>query len=280
MEVLDEEDDIEGGQTEVEMAHVEQEVDESHATDFHVFVHAMSGMHDYRTMRVMGHVGSQNVHILIDTGSTHNFLDVNTARRLGSKIEETALFPVSVADGNKIFSSSTCKGFSWKMQGVQFIADMMLFPLGGCDMVLGVQWLVQLGDISWNFDKLTMKFIMAGKKVALRGKKPAIPKVIGKDKMRKVLQKPAQISMLQVGILTQTDAMQEVVPLGLHQNQSHPQLYSLDTKGNYKPLLLSTLKSWIGSRQVGSLILNFKGLSMIWSKILTLIHDMHGGLVS
>ncbi|KAG8362966.1 hypothetical protein BUALT_BualtUnG0018600 [Buddleja alternifolia] len=210
LEVGDDKDESDIEETEPIVNSRELEVEEVSQTDFHVSVHAMSGIHDYRTMRVTGHTEGQNIHILIDTGSTHNFLDINAARRLGCKIEETERIPVSVADGNKIYSSSTCKNFSWKIQGVVFVADLMLLPLGGCDMVLGIQWLIQLGDIKWNFDKLTMEFLMNGKKVALRGRKPAVTKMIDQSKMRKLLHKPAQISMLHVGMITQLDTDQNV----------------------------------------------------------------------
>ena len=30
------------------------------------------------------------------------------------------------------------------MQGEEFRADLRLLPLGGCDIVLGIQWLVEL----------------------------------------------------------------------------------------------------------------------------------------
>ncbi|KAG8366076.1 hypothetical protein BUALT_Bualt17G0038300 [Buddleja alternifolia] len=131
---------MEVGDDEVELVETgrEEEMEESNPTDFHVSVHAMSGIHDYRTMRVIRHVEGQNIHILIDTGSNHNFLDINTAKRLGCKVEGTELLPVSVADGDKIYSSSACRNFNWKIQGVLFVADLMLLPLGGCDMVLGI----------------------------------------------------------------------------------------------------------------------------------------------
>ncbi|GKB72376.1 hypothetical protein Tco_0933788 [Tanacetum coccineum] len=34
-----------------------------------------------------------------------------------------------------------CKGFKWTLQGVEFTSDVLILPLGGCEMVLGVQWL-------------------------------------------------------------------------------------------------------------------------------------------
>ena len=41
----------------------------------------------------------------------------------------------------KIASAATCKQLVWSMQGREFRADMRLIPLGGCDMVLGIQLL-------------------------------------------------------------------------------------------------------------------------------------------
>ena len=35
---------------------------------------------------------------------------------------------------------------------------MLLISLGCSDLVLGIEWLVKLGNITWNFDKLTMEF--------------------------------------------------------------------------------------------------------------------------
>nr|GEV70796.1 retrotransposon-related protein [Tanacetum cinerariifolium] len=47
---------------------------------------------------------------------------------------------------------------TWKLQRETFQANMMLIPLGGCEMVLGVRWLATLGDIVCNFLKLRMEF--------------------------------------------------------------------------------------------------------------------------
>nr|DAD44090.1 TPA_asm: hypothetical protein HUJ06_002320 [Nelumbo nucifera] len=54
---------------------------------------------------------------------------------------------VSVADGNKVYTTAVCKGFSWQIQGTTFATDCMVLPLGFCDVVLGIQWLSTLGPI-------------------------------------------------------------------------------------------------------------------------------------
>ncbi|GJY57506.1 retrotransposable element Tf2 [Tanacetum coccineum] len=112
-----------------------------------ISLNALIGLTSYRTIRVIGHFGRQRIHIPIDLGSTHNFLDVYMAKKLGCKITEIDPLQVSVADGNKITSRSMCKNFSWMLNGERFSTVVILLPLGGCEMVLGVQWLATLGDI-------------------------------------------------------------------------------------------------------------------------------------
>ncbi|GKC89619.1 hypothetical protein Tco_1150268, partial [Tanacetum coccineum] len=74
-----------------------------------------------------------------------------------------------MGDGNKIVSQHMVKDFQWKIQGVLFETDVMFFPLGGCELVIWVQWLSTLGTIQWNFKELRMQFDYGGQKVVLRG---------------------------------------------------------------------------------------------------------------
>ncbi|KAK4382273.1 Retrovirus-related Pol polyprotein from transposon [Sesamum angolense] len=189
-------------------------VDATH--DYHVSMHAMTGLHDYRTMRVTGNVRDKPMHILIDTGSTHNFLDLETAKRLGCKLDNTKSFPVPIANGNKMYSSFAYKNFGWKMQGVPFTADMMILPLGGCDVVLGVQWLVTLGDLNWNFHQLQIEFHVGDKKVSLRGMQPSSVKVMSKGKMHKILNEPAQIAMMHVVVIQRRVSLHATANQGLY----------------------------------------------------------------
>ena len=47
--------------------------------------------------------------------------------------------------------------------------DFNVLHLGGCEVILGTQWLSTLGVISWNFRLLTMEFMHLGKRVFLKG---------------------------------------------------------------------------------------------------------------
>ncbi|CAL9224635.1 unnamed protein product [Arabidopsis halleri] len=52
----------------------------------------------------------------------------------------------------------------WEFRSTQFQADLMVIPLRGCDMVLGVQWMETLGPITCDFKKLEMQFRIGHKK--------------------------------------------------------------------------------------------------------------------
>jgi len=75
-----------------------------------------------------------------------------------------------------IVSEGKCVGVQVEVQSFQFITEVFVIVLAGCDMVLGVQWLVSLGSILWNFKDLTMKFSIANNSICLQGL--ATPKLL------------------------------------------------------------------------------------------------------
>ncbi|GKC60732.1 putative mitochondrial protein [Tanacetum coccineum] len=128
----------------------------------HITLNALSGLNSYQTMRIRGIIGKQEIHILIDCGNTHNFLDIHIAKK-------TTPMQVLVANGQRMLSTSVCHDLKWSLQIEVFTSDVMLLPLGGCEMVLGIQWLATLGDMQCNFKKLIMKFNHKGRQLVLRG---------------------------------------------------------------------------------------------------------------
>ena len=48
---------------------------------------AINGIQGFQTIRVIGHYGKKSIQILVDSGSTHNFVDVQLAQRLWCKME-------------------------------------------------------------------------------------------------------------------------------------------------------------------------------------------------
>ncbi|KAL6339187.1 hypothetical protein AAG906_024338 [Vitis piasezkii] len=87
----------------------------------------------------------------------------------GSTSHQTMRIRGSSSDGTKITSDAICRQLTWNMQEKEFQADLRLIPLVGCNMVLGIQWLVELGPILWDFKNLRMEFMVKGRKFVLRG---------------------------------------------------------------------------------------------------------------
>lgn len=98
-------------------------------------------------MRAATRVGLILAIILVDSSSMHNFIDAKLVSRLSLPVIPQEKLKVPIANGSCLFTSGMCKEVSWEVQNHHFEIDFIVFPLKGCDMVLGVQWLLMLGDI-------------------------------------------------------------------------------------------------------------------------------------
>ena len=67
-------------------------------------LNALTCVNNYQTMRVRGCMGKHVLHILIDSWSTHNFLHLYTAKRLGCKKKKICPLQVSMANGQVMSS--------------------------------------------------------------------------------------------------------------------------------------------------------------------------------
>lgn len=67
-----------------------------------ISVQAMDGITTYQTMRVTGHHGKKDLQILLDSGSTHNFLDLSKALKMDCKVENILFMWVKVANGSQL----------------------------------------------------------------------------------------------------------------------------------------------------------------------------------
>lgn len=72
-----------------------------HQTEMAISLHALNGNTSETTLRIKATVKGREIILLIDTGSTHNFLNSSTAEKLHCTLEEDKPMQVSVADGYK-----------------------------------------------------------------------------------------------------------------------------------------------------------------------------------
>nr|XP_009783631.1 PREDICTED: uncharacterized protein LOC104232193 [Nicotiana sylvestris] len=161
-----------------------------------ISIHALNGSLGYKILTVTGYHFQKPLHILVDTGSSHNFMDPELVEILKCPVRATTPQLVAVANGNMLKVDKVCK-ISWLLQGAEFFAEFLLLPLGSCGVVLGVQWLLTLGDIKINFRTLTMEFYYKGRKHVLRGSGKQIL-TPGAGKLARISGKQSELCMIQV----------------------------------------------------------------------------------
>lgn len=120
---------------------------------FGISIHAVQGTQGLNTLKVQGMVKGKSVQILIDTGTTHNFLDQAIVKSQGLRTNQCSTLKVQLADGSVSYCSNKVEGLKWKMANTTFESNFYSIPLGGYDAKLGVQWLKQVSPVSFDFGK-------------------------------------------------------------------------------------------------------------------------------
>ncbi|KAI4370767.1 hypothetical protein MLD38_019077 [Melastoma candidum] len=93
-------------------------------------INGETGREGIRTMKMQGNYERKPLYILVDSGSTHNFLDLSTVKGLNIAVESITPVIVAVADGRSVFCNKMVTKFSWVIQGVEFQADFYILTLG------------------------------------------------------------------------------------------------------------------------------------------------------
>jgi hypothetical protein len=111
-----------------------------------ISLHALTGIHPCasRTMVLMVDVNGTRLITLLDSGSTHNFIDSTTAPRACVILAERQGLCVVVTNGDKLPASGCYRNMAITVHNEHFRIDCSSLLLGSYDMVLGVQWLESL----------------------------------------------------------------------------------------------------------------------------------------
>ncbi|KAH9667504.1 hypothetical protein KPL70_021062 [Citrus sinensis] len=150
-------------------------------------LNALAGQTNPRSLRVLGTVASYQFQVLIDSGSTHNFLKPPLAKRLGLSVQAIPPFRVYISNGDFLTCRFLCPKVPINMQGHEFLLDFFLLPIEGPDAVLRIQWLQSLGRISMDYSEMTMEFQWEGKSVILRGDPIPNPNLISFNQFHALL---------------------------------------------------------------------------------------------
>jgi hypothetical protein len=134
--------------------------------------HAMTGTEHPQTMHVIGQLKNKKVILLIDGGSTHNFIDEAIVSKLALPVNREKKFQVMVANREKIDCVGQCRALTIHIEGYPVIADFYIPPVAACQLVLGVQLLQTLGPVEMDDKQLTMSFKEGNTSHIFHGIKP------------------------------------------------------------------------------------------------------------
>ena len=129
----------------------------------------MVGITTPQTLKIEGHIKKKNLIVLIYSGSTHNFIHCKVAKELNCFLYPTPECQVMVANGGTINCSGKCHNIKLTMGEYVLTSPTLSIPMGGADVVLGVQGLQSLGTVAFNFQEIFLKIFSKGKEVELRG---------------------------------------------------------------------------------------------------------------
>ncbi|KHN07600.1 Retrovirus-related Pol polyprotein from transposon opus, partial [Glycine soja] len=100
----------------------------SELTPPHVSLHALSGLPSSETFRLVGIINHSPLTILIDSGSTHNFLQPRLAQFLRLKTQPTNPLNVLVGNGSVLKCDQVCHDISLLLQDHHFLQPSSLPP--------------------------------------------------------------------------------------------------------------------------------------------------------
>jgi hypothetical protein len=111
--------------------------------DCFISLHAIGGTQSTKVIHLKALVQNQVMSILIDSRSSHTFLNSSMMSRLQCKAIPAKHMNVKVANGQTDISDSVVQGFEWWIQGFTFSVNARILEFADYDLILGMDWLEQ-----------------------------------------------------------------------------------------------------------------------------------------
>ncbi|GJR21971.1 zinc finger, CCHC-type containing protein [Tanacetum coccineum] len=99
----------------------------------------------------LGNGWCEDVHVLIDNGSMHNFIWPDVVEKMCLPEQPTKAFKVYIGSRETLWCENVCSHVSLHMQGLTMADDLYVLPMQGSNVVLGIQWLQNLGKVTHDY---------------------------------------------------------------------------------------------------------------------------------
>jgi hypothetical protein len=118
----------------------------------------LTGFFAPQTLKLIGYIKHRNFIILVDSGSTHNFIHRHIAQETHCYIHVINNFQIMIVNGGSMKCGGSCENVCLQIGDYHLKSHMFAIDMGSCDIVLGADYLRTLGPILMDFKELTMQF--------------------------------------------------------------------------------------------------------------------------
>ena len=141
----------------------------------HLSFHAYQGSVGVATIRFTGSIDGTDVQVLLDGGSSDNFITPRIAQHLQLPIEPAPAFKVLVGNGSYLESQGIVRALHLIIQGHRLVLPAYVLPIAGSDVILGAAWLATLGPHVADYNTSVIKFYLDGQFITLQGFRSTLP---------------------------------------------------------------------------------------------------------
>lgn len=178
---------------------------EDQSQESEIYIHTLTGTDGLHTLSIQGMKGNRNLRMLIDSGSTHNFVSLSTARALGLQTQPCVAVRVVVPNGAKLNCDQIVNKLIWNMAGEKFEASLLVLTIGGYDVILGVDWMKLVSPVVFDFQHNNVIVSWNNKRIRLGQKARVTALTVVPENMKgKWVHKDDSYFLIQVMAVTKT----------------------------------------------------------------------------
>jgi hypothetical protein len=108
-------------------------------------------LHALQTLKLKGYIKHRHEVVLIDSGSTHNFIHHRLANEIHFFVFPIYNFQIVIANGGTMKCGGHCENVKLQMGDYHVKTHMFSISMGGSNIVLGVEWIFTLGPITMDY---------------------------------------------------------------------------------------------------------------------------------
>lgn len=123
-----------------------------------IFVHALSSFSTPQTLNLIDYLKHGKVIIFIDNWNTHNFIHKKVAKETHCYVHAIINFQIMIANGGMMKCGGQCENVKLQMGSYHLKNHMFSIEMGGCYLVLKVEWLCTFVLVTMDFKNLYMSF--------------------------------------------------------------------------------------------------------------------------